>query len=503
MLDNVESFTFNGTDVEKAIVGDGEDGAYFIVNEVEGRGVPSSQVSSIDITEKDGSYFSGSKVMDRHILITVTIKGTSFEDLRKRIERLGEILHVREPAEIVFQDEPDRYYYGVPENIDELEEESHISKIVITIVCNDPYKYGPEKRYDFPYDIVSVNNEGSVEAEPVFELTALKDTPMVMIQKEEETYHANPGGGPINIRTLERPREYQLLGKPTVGRPRRVPVYRRYDTLLDSKGNNLTGWTTAAMGEVEGNIDGEMEATSEGFKAKSFGVGSEIYGPAIKTSLSEPVQDFRLLSEIDLGIHGAGIGEIYMLDVNGVQVARLSFMSPMVNAFIKYGESVVGNFSDNHYIIDSESKRLFSSRAYLRMEREGNVWRTYLSNSLAPYMFSDEWVDRDRNYMNRVAQIAVRIARFGDDEPAEITVPKVQLDRINERQEDGIEATINEGDRIVFDHRTSDIFINGNPASEHKDFGATYFKLDKGHNRLVVHPANTFETRVKYREKFK
>lgn len=373
----------------------------------------------------------------------------------------------------------------------------------ITLKMLDPYLYGPELSFIFPEDIFTIVNNGKADADPIFELTALRQSTFVLIQRQDVNLFDPPSGELIPI--TQRPLsdiDYQLIG--TTPMKRSQKPYIKYETKLNSGGTNLIGWTKAAMGEVEGTIDGEIEATSEGFKAKSYGTGSDVHGPAIKTSLDEPVQDFRLFSEIDLGKSGAGLGEIYLLDVNGIQVARLGFTSPMVNSFIKYGESIVGNFIDNHYLVNEESKRIFNSRCYLRIEREGNTWRTYVDGMLSPYLYREEWVDRDKKYMNKVAQVVVRIAKFNDDEPADVTVNRVQLDRINERPTDeGIPYIVNPGDKIIFNHKTKDIFINGDPAADLKDFGGSYFKLKKGQNRIIISPRGHFDSKVVFQERFK
>jgi len=55
---------------------------------------------------------------------------------------------------------------------------------------------------------------------------------------------------------------------------------------------------------------------------------------------------------------------------------------------------------------------------------------------------------------------------------------------------------------VTFDHKNEDILINGEARNDLKNFGASYFKLKKGFNTIVVSP-DTFESEIKFRERFR
>lgn len=131
---------FNGIDLADRYA---SAGGYFIVNDVRGRGVIGSEVDMIDVPGRDGSYVIGKRRPPRALEVDITLKGDSYEDLRKKIEDLNALLSTETDAEIVFDDEPDRVYYGRLAEVNDKLEKSKIYQATLTFICPDPYKYGP------------------------------------------------------------------------------------------------------------------------------------------------------------------------------------------------------------------------------------------------------------------------------------------------------------------------------------------------------------------------
>lgn len=134
--------TFNNVDLATEF----NDGiGYFIVNEVRGRGVMPAVVDALRIPGMDGVYTTNSYVPERFLEVDITLKGTTFEDLRRRVERLSAILHTKKDVPITFADESERTYFGRIENVSYRLEMSMIYKATLTIICGDPRKFGAEK----------------------------------------------------------------------------------------------------------------------------------------------------------------------------------------------------------------------------------------------------------------------------------------------------------------------------------------------------------------------
>lgn len=159
MLDSVENMIYNGVDLSDVFTGPSD--AYFIVNEVRGRGVLSEELELLEMPGHNGTLIMSKKTPERVLEVDITLKGESFADLRKRIERLDRILRTDETVPIVFADEPDRTYMGTLGEVSDRIEQSRIYQATLTIVCPRPYKYGGEevtKQLTTPYTWESIQH---------------------------------------------------------------------------------------------------------------------------------------------------------------------------------------------------------------------------------------------------------------------------------------------------------------------------------------------------------
>lgn len=143
MLESIEDITFNRILLSSKF--DEGDRGYFVVNEVRGRGGMKAEVQSTKIPNSPGSYFRGKEYPERVVEVDFTLKGTSFTDLRRKIEELNRVLHSTSgEVPFSFSDEPGRVYYGAVDDVEENMEKSAIHKGTITIICSDPFKYGDD-----------------------------------------------------------------------------------------------------------------------------------------------------------------------------------------------------------------------------------------------------------------------------------------------------------------------------------------------------------------------
>src|SRR5690606_36982452 len=121
----------------------------------------------------------------------------------------------------------------------------------IEFLVLDGYGYGPEVEAVFPSDVVTLTNNGTAEAEPIFELEVKQPVTFAMIQNQDN--------------------DYMMIGKPydvTTQQP-----YESEKRVFWSEMNNLTGWTTP--GTVEGGtVSGSIKTNGYMFLPESYGTGS-------------------------------------------------------------------------------------------------------------------------------------------------------------------------------------------------------------------------------------
>lgn len=408
-------------------------------------------------------------------------------------DELAEWLVTDEPVPLEFDDEPGRTYYAVVQNtIDDFEKFAELRQGTIQFLCLDPYGYGPELEATFPSDVVALNNNGTAEADPIFDLEVLQPVTFAMIQNQDD--------------------EYMMIGRP-INVDENTP-YTKYERIFYSDANSLAGWTTAVQGEIDGTISGSMESNGTRFQAASYGTGSGWHGPAIKTSLSEVLTDFQLDAFVSLYNKDTGrVGrvEVYLLDVNGNQIGKVAMKDTYVNSAVAWGEARAGSRQDGYHLINEYGSRPGVWNEFygiLRLKREGNHWSAYFAKQdpqtrVHHTRKTASWYDTENKYTGKLAQIVVHMGQMGSYEPIVGGVYSVIVQKINPEQPNEVPYIAQPGDIITFDHRVNDLLINGESRKDIKDFGATYFKLKKGENTLIVHPSETFDVTCRYRERFK
>ena len=472
---------FNGIDLSP----------YLRIKEIHGRGISPSELTLIDVPAMDGAYYSQKRRPPRVIEIEADIRASNREELRTKLDQLNAILDVDQPVPIVFPDEPDMIYYGIPESTGEGNEYTFLHQGQLTIICPDPYKYGDEVIVEFPSDVVTVTNEGTTEADPVFELEVLEPVTFAMIQNQDEDYMMI--GRPVDVEDV---------------------VYTRLSTILNDNCSSLVGWTHLPDGATldTGIVGGTMTVRGGyAFTPESYGTNPNGWvGPAIRRSLSEQVQDFRC--EIRIGAFNTygevGSIELHLLDENDNTVAVMAMRDSTTReenrAVIQLGQEGNRYFLLNYNGGYRATWNDFSG--VIRLEREGNAFQARVamvdSDTGMHYRRHNTPVFYDTlgNYQAPIAQIVVYIAKAKDYEPYDMLMNNIYVGRIN--QEIGIPYIADEGDVITFDHVNKDILLNGESRKDLKDFGATFFKLKRGDNQLAIHP-DAFNASLRYRTRFK
>jgi Phage tail protein. len=114
--------------------------------------------------------------------------------------------------------------------------------------------------------------------------------------------------------------------------------------------------------------------------------------------------------------------------------------------------------------------------------------------------FTQIFHDVNNEYQGRLRYVEIHIGKFGDTPSP--TLPRINAIEVFEHKkvlDDETPYIIYPGDIIIFDHKNADIFINGESRMDLKQLGASFFKLKKGENRLVVSPDDSFDVKCKYR----
>ena len=450
----------------------------------------------VTVVGKPGAYLSNTQKQIRTISVPVLLLADDLSDLQKVKEDLANWLIHDEPKELIFNDEPDRVYYAVVSGSLDLDELVHSGQGIITFLCPDPFKYGHEKTIHFPSDQVIVNNEGTAEADPIFELTATQKTTFAMISNGED---------------------YNLIGQPADDDI--VPVDYKTSVMYEN-GSTLSEWQHTqdrTFISDDGNIDsldGEMGTDGAGIRPISYGTPrTGQRGGAITRELSNVVQDFEMQSTFDIISNFEEENfrmMIYFLDENMNSIGHIGLKDNSRNHKRRVALSQLGQWQQGVSLIGDNDRIIDNSRDntvyYLRFKREGKRFTAYVAyvrNLKHQIIWEQSYTDINNQFQGRLKYVTLFIGSYQDRRvPSRLRINNIEITELKRVEEDQTPYILDVGDVVTFDHKNNDILVNGEPRKDLKNFGASFFTLKKGDNQLLVTPEDSFETNVRFRERF-
>lgn len=164
-----EAMQINGVYIENEIEG-------YRTLYVKGRESLSPEFETAEINTKDGSMRKSRKYPARIITVGYQLRADSTEAFRKAYNKLGGILNAND-AELIFNDEPDKFFIGTPSLVGEVSPGSNTVTGEIEITCFDPLKYSVlehEATADESGNIF-IDYNGTYKAYPVLEADFYKE----------------------------------------------------------------------------------------------------------------------------------------------------------------------------------------------------------------------------------------------------------------------------------------------------------------------------------------
>lgn len=147
-----EALKINGEYIENLISG-------YRTLYVTGRELNETEITEIQIGMADGADYRGKRLVPRVITVGYQIISPTPEQYREKFNELCKILS-QEQAQLIFADEPDKYYIGTKSEVGEVDAGKLNTVGEFTFYCCDPYKYAvTEKTFT-----ATTNEEGVLEA---------------------------------------------------------------------------------------------------------------------------------------------------------------------------------------------------------------------------------------------------------------------------------------------------------------------------------------------------
>ncbi len=185
-----EALQINGEYIENLIKG------YRTLN-VSGREALSPDVESFATGYSDGSRLKSKRYPERIIIVTYQLIAESNEAFREAYNQLGKILNVKD-AQLIFNDEQDKYFTGTPCIIGEIEPGKNSVIGEFEILCTDPFKYSVmeyEATADLDDSSIMVDYNGTYKAYPILEADFHGEEDVEVDDDGVETENALTGAG--------------------------------------------------------------------------------------------------------------------------------------------------------------------------------------------------------------------------------------------------------------------------------------------------------------------
>lgn len=249
---------------------------YILITGIEKGLLPPRTNYSKSIPSMYGEHYLNHNYGVREVKIKGYLEASDQAERNEGLYFLADILNVQEPVKVVSSDDPDKYYYAVPDKINQ-DRIVYNEEIEIVLKCYDVYKYALEDDFFKPDEkkVVEVVNGGSVEAYPV--------TTIEFLNKAYFVQCTNYKGETI------------LVGqRPSIDKPSSTGNTKVLVEPCESMENWLPAGNVIESGyQVSGT--GQVNAGGFGIICNDFGTSSTgWHGVALRRNIGTNVNDFEV-----------------------------------------------------------------------------------------------------------------------------------------------------------------------------------------------------------------
>lgn len=246
--------------------------------------LPPRENFSKQIPTLHGSHYTGYKYGERIIELEIGLVYSNPLEYMQKIRTLADLLDVSSPSKLILGDEPDKYYYAVPEGDMALEKLFNKgAKAKITLICHNPIAYSLDWKTFVPdgKKNITIENEGTTETYPLVDVDFRTNSCFLQI--------TNSKGQTV------------LIGQP---KDSTKPVVALTDVVVEDDCSSAGTFTTIAESLLDSGrkITGQhgVGYNGNGMICTNYGteVEGEWSGAGFKRNLGSNVDEFEV--EIDL-----------------------------------------------------------------------------------------------------------------------------------------------------------------------------------------------------------
>lgn len=489
--------------------------SYLVINKISYSPMPSSTVNTLDRPMASGAHFVNRKYNTRVFTVEYTIIGKSPEEIMYLADDLADWLDYTKPRAIVFNAKPDMVYYGIVDNASDIAEFGKSGKGTFTITCYDPHGYGPMRSFTYTPSLTEpemFSNGGNRACSPIIEVKFKKAlTDFAIVSDTDAMYFGDP---------------YDPVEKtPTDMSPTRL-----YSTM-----QSTNGWQQGSTVD-EGIVAGTFATTSDSFFQADKNYGSYSggwHGAAMIKDIGRQLKDFKVEARI---IHDstkfaqAGRVEIYMLDINGAVVSKISLRDTSTSGQMPVFKARAGNGDSGTTFVNYSGKTRMLTKekvgkdtyiygeensfrnfyGELHISRRGSVWRAHIirldrETGEEVNSYSKTWTDSKKRYTKEVAAIQVHVGQYKDIVPtSELKITHLEVfEFLAKPTPDAIDYVFRPGDVLKVDMNTGNVTKNGKRYFQDLYPTSSFFKFAPGINGLSFTSPSAIEyAKVSYRERW-
>lgn len=293
---------------------------YFKILKINRTILPPKSVFTRDIPSLHGQVYTGFKYTPRVYTLECVLNAQDNEDLVDKIKTISHILDTKSPSKLILGDSSDRYNYAIVTNEIDLEKFKYNGKFNIEFTCLDPISYSNEYEefYGNNDSIVTVNNGGNTEAYP--------KTSIVFNENANFLQCTNYLKETILIGTPQKADTETIFYNPIV---------------LKDNCEVLTGWNSVsnvldAGREITGNL--VVNDGGYGFTLGSYtpGTNNKWYGGALRKSLGQNVQDFRVEIKLEHNSYATPYKNIKVMSDENEEISMKNNSSIEKSSKVRY-----------------------------------------------------------------------------------------------------------------------------------------------------------------------
>ncbi|MEB7779267.1 phage tail family protein [Mammaliicoccus fleurettii] len=383
-----------------------------------------------------------------------------------------------------------------------LNTEGKIIQFTLKLILTDSYKYKVDGNQNTAIsDQVSVVNSGTTDTPIIVEARALKNSSYFMIAKGDK--------------------DYFMIGDDDVD----VPSQDYSPSIYSTEMTTLTGWTKQGVGSVSDNYTGgltggsfQLSSTKNSATILNYPEGTGWIGSLYKRSYSKSAQDFSVTVKIAVTQKKKGTARFaqYIYDTDNRLLASIGYVNPSAKQTI--GRIIVTLFNQNGdqvKIYDYKNTpplyNLGDLIVYMRLVRKGNTftiktWKykdVLYPERITPIdSHTKTYIDKGNFYQRPVSSLGLYLAKHSSSDFMTTYILGTYNRELLPKPTNARDMIIKQGDLVTVDTATQNVLVNDEPFLQEKTFGSNFFNVDDGYNELMIYPENTFDTNVKWQDRY-